>query len=196
MNSELNLTKSPLPGFEWHNEPASHAFGPDGLEIVTDKETDFWQRPHKDIRRDNGHFYFTKSAGDFVLTGTLAFEPEVQYDQCGLMVRVDAENWIKCSLEYENASFGRLGSVVTNHGHSDWATHDVAATIHEITYRIRRTGAGFLVEQSINGEPFAQMRDTRLHAAEGEIALGVYACSPKRGGFRCVVRELSIDGSS
>lgn len=194
--STFDLTKGPLPGFQWHCEPKSFTYGPAGLEIVTDENTDFWQRPHEGIRRDNGHFYFTRSAADFVLTATLKFEPEVQYDQCGLMVRVDAENWIKCSLEYENESFGRLGSVVTNRGHSDWATHDVPTTIREVSYRIRRTGAGFLVEQSLDGGPFRQMRDTRLHEAAGEVALGVYACSPKRGGFRCVVRELSIAPSS
>ena len=138
-----DLTKSPLPGFEWHNEPASHAFGPDGLEIVTGEKTDFWQRPHEGHPPRQRPFLFHQVRRRLrPYRDPSRSSPRFQYDQCGLMVRVDAENWIKCSLEYENASFGRLGSVVTNHGHSDWATHDVAATIHEITYRIRRTGAG------------------------------------------------------
>lgn len=33
----------------------------------------------------------------------------------------NSENWLKASVEYENNKFQHLGSVVTNHGYSDWA---------------------------------------------------------------------------
>lgn len=39
-----------------------------------------------------------------------------RFDQCGVVLYLDAENWLKGSIEYENERFQHLGSVVTNHG--------------------------------------------------------------------------------
>ncbi|MDO4806473.1 MAG: DUF1349 domain-containing protein [Coriobacteriales bacterium] len=48
-----------------------------------------------------------------------------RFDQCGVVMYLDSENWVKGSVEYENDEFCHLGSVVTNHGWSDWATTEV-----------------------------------------------------------------------
>src|SRR5699024_4611711 len=60
------------------------------------------------------------------------FESKHRFDQCGIVIYLDSENWLKASIEYENESYQRLGSVVTNHGYSDWATTDIPATIKEM----------------------------------------------------------------
>ena len=39
-----------------------------------------------------------------------------RFDQCGIVMYLDSENWLKGSVEYENEQFQHLGSVVTNHG--------------------------------------------------------------------------------
>lgn len=41
------------------------------------------------------------------------------------IIYLDPENWLKGSVEYENDQFCHLGSVVTNHGWSDWATTEI-----------------------------------------------------------------------
>ena len=46
-----------------------------------------------------------------------------RFDQCGIVVYLDSENWLKASIEYENDRFQHLGSIVTNGGYSDWATN-------------------------------------------------------------------------
>ena len=128
-------------GFCWLNEPARYKVGA-GLEIWTDAETDFWQRTHYGFRRDDGHCLLARLDGDFCLSTHVEFRPQTQYDQCGLMVRVDAENWIKVSTEYESEEQSRLGSVVTTLGYSDWATQDVpSGEWGEMRYRISRNGA-------------------------------------------------------
>ena len=43
--------------------------------------------------------------------------------------KIDSENWLKASIEYENQSFQHLGSVVTNNGYSDWATTEISANV-------------------------------------------------------------------
>ena len=51
------------------------------------------------------------------------------FDQCGIMMYLDSENWLKGSIEYENEEYQHLGSVVTNEGYSDWATTVIAADV-------------------------------------------------------------------
>lgn len=54
------------------------------------------------------------------------FESKHRFDQCGVVMYLDSENWLKGSIEYENEEFQHLGSVVTNNGYSDWATTAIA----------------------------------------------------------------------
>jgi regulation of enolase protein 1 (concanavalin A-like superfamily) len=130
--------------------------------------------------------------GDFLLKTHVTYQFENLYDQCGLMIRADAENWIKVSVEYENKDAGRLGSVVTNLGYSDWATQDIPSTQREMWYQIRKRGNDFLIESSVDGRVWEQMRVTHMHRLPEVIEVGLYACSPINGGFRCHFDFLEI----
>ena len=187
------LTGPTLPeSFYWFHEPPAFYFD-GGLHLHTRGDTDFWQRTHYGFRRDDGHCLFTRVAGDFRLVCHVAFAPCTQYDQCGVMVRVDESHWIKVSMEYENPEISRLGSVVTNGGYSDWATQDVPARVSEKWYRIRRQGTDYIVEQGDNGQYWKQMRITHLHGGAETVEAGMYACSPKGDGFHCHFRTLSLE---
>ncbi len=121
------------------------------------------------------------------------FMPQSQYDQCGLMIRTDPENWIKVSTEFENERISRLGSVVTNLGFSDWATQDITSTVEEMWYRVWRTGQDFFIESSHDGIDWVQMRLAHLHQTGRNVEAGPYVCSPKRPGFRCKFLMLNIE---
>ncbi len=183
---EKHLFKQPdLPaGFQWHCEPSTWRCG-NGIEIVTDGQTDFWQRTHYGFRRDNGHFLFNRLKGDFCATTHVRFTPRSQYDQCGMMVRADEDHWIKLSTEYEDATLSRLGSVVTNLGYSDWATQDVSSEIQECWYRITREDNDFLLENAYAENVWTQLRVAHLHNAPDTLAVGLYACSPLGEHFEC-----------
>ena len=193
MNRIETFLSQELPeDFYWFNEPKQYRVG-QGLEIVTKAETDFWQGTHYGFRRDDGHCLFTKVSGDFSLTTCVTSEPLTQYDQCGLMVRIDAQNWIKMSTEYETPELSRLGSVVTNLGYSDWATQDIASPPAEIWYRISRRGADLRLDYSFDGKEWHQMRIAHLHQEAETLEIGVYACSPVGKDFRCTFREVRIE---
>ena len=66
------------------------------------------------------------------------FQSKCRFDQCGIVMYLDSENWLKASIEYENDRFQHLGSVVTNHGFSDWATTEIDADIKSMWYRFSR----------------------------------------------------------
>lgn len=192
MGHSVDLSGPGLPqAFYWFNEPPS--FRLDGrLSLQTRGGTDFWQRTHYGFCRDNGHCLFTGVEGDFVMACRARFEPQSQYDQCGLMVRANGEHWIKVSTEYEDREISRLGSVVTNMGYSDWATRDILSIICERWYRISRTGSDFLVESSEDGDTWNQMRVAHLHHAPLLLEVGIYACSPQGEGFACHFDGLSL----
>lgn len=61
-----------------------------------------------------------------------------KFDQCGIVLYLDSENWLKASIEYENDYFQHLGSVVTNHGYFDWATTAIDASVKSMLYRLSR----------------------------------------------------------
>lgn len=177
--------------FFWFNEPEDFYFE-DGLNLITKPQTDFWQGTHYGFRRDNGHCLLTKMTGDFCIKTQVDFSPTGQYDQCGLFARLNRNNWIKCSLELENKKISKLGSVVTNLGFSDWATQDVSSDINSIHYRMSKETEDFLIEYSMDGIKWNQMRVAHLHEYRESVDMGIYACSPVGEGFRCNFRYLDF----
>jgi uncharacterized protein len=189
--NEQFLQPSLTKDFYWFNEPTRYHMG-NGLEIFTDEKTDFWQRTHYGFQRDDGHCLLIEQTGDFSLMTHVEFHPREKYDQCGLIVRIDSQNWIKASTEYENEHVSRLGSVATNLGYSDWATQDIRSNPHEMWYRISKRGKDFLLENSYDGQEWFQMRISHLHKETGHYEIGVYACSPIGKDFRCCFKALQI----
>jgi regulation of enolase protein 1 (concanavalin A-like superfamily) len=155
------------------------------LRIEPDAHTDFWQKTHYGFEADNGHFLSLPSPGDFVLTTHVRFNPVHQYDQAGLMVRLSPDCWLKTSVEYEPDEPNRLGAVVTNGGYSDWSTQEFPDERREIWLRVRRESTDYLVESSVDGNRWTQIRMARLLGDDSDkpVAAGLYACSPKERGF-------------
>ena len=180
--------------FFWFNRP-DYRIEDGKLIIVTADGTDYWQRTHYGFSRDDGHALLTSVSEDFTLTVKTEFEYMEQFDQCGLLVRVDALNWIKVSMEREDSVCSRLGSVVTNLGYSDWATTDIDGDIGRMWYRIRNKENDFILENSTDGAVWSQMRIAHLHSRQRPLNIGIYACSPRKGGFRAVFSDLEIDRS-
>ncbi len=184
--------QSSIPrSFYWLNEPTRYNLGA-GLEIFTNTQTDFWQKTHYGFQRDDGHCLLTQLTGDFSLTAHVEFRPHEKYDQCGLMVRVDQDNWIKVSTEYESETDSRLGSVVTNLGYSDWATQDIPSSHKEMWYRVSKKDNDFLLENSYDGQQWLQLRITHLHQTFETLQVGVTACSPIGENFWCRFNLLEI----
>lgn len=173
----------------WLNRPPVVAAGA-GLRVVSGPRTDLWQRTHYGFQRDDGHCLVARFEGDFELICRVGFEPRAQYDQCGVVVRVDAGNWLKASIEYEDASHSRLGSVVTNLGYSDWATQDIASDWGGAWYRVSRRGADFRIEYGRDGRCWHQLRICHLHAAAGAVEAGFYTCSPVGDGYEAALHYL------
>ncbi|MBS2968700.1 DUF1349 domain-containing protein [Metabacillus sp. KIGAM252] len=169
-------------GGKWLNEPSSWMERSGSLTVETDRLTDFWQRTHYGFSNDNGHFYYFQTDLDFMMTVTVKGEPIHQFDQAGLMIRVDEDNWLKTSLEHEVNQHPKLGAVATNFGYSDWSTQETDEAIQELTYRVTRTGNDYKIDVLLKGN-WQQLRVTRLHHDEKKVMCGIYCCSPIEKGF-------------
>jgi len=184
------------PRLCWLNPPPAWEIDPSlpALVVRPGSPTDFWQQTHYGFRADNGHFLFAEVPGDFTITTKVRFQPVHQYDQAGLMIRVGPLCWIKTSVEHEPCGPARLGAVVTNHGFSDWAVQDFPREAHEVCLRIRKEGLDFIIEFAPNEHAdWKLMRVLHLPIENAApLACGLYACSPKGGGFRAEFAYLKI----
>lgn len=185
------------PRLRWFHEPRQWSVRPGqpGLVLTPDASTDFWQRTHYGFQVDNGHFLHARVEGDFVLATRVRFQPVHQYDQAGLMVRFSPDCWLKTSVEFEPHGPNRLGSVVTNQGYSDWATQDLPPEVDEVSFRIRREGPDYLVETSLDGTRWSQIRMAHLHEDGPGVtaSAGLYACSPKGTGYLARFHFLRLE---
>ena len=121
-----------------------------------------------------------------------AFESKHRFDQCGVILYLDSENWLKASVEYENERFQHLGSVVTNHGYSDWATTAIDASVKSMWYRLSRREDDYCIECSTDGVRFSQMRICHLLEGAGTIRFGIYACSPEDSSFKATFTNMAL----
>ena len=177
----------------WIRAPKNYTVTDEKIEIITEPVTDLWQRTYYGFRNDNAPVLQMKTEETyFSFTVKTEFESSWRFDQCGVVIYLDSDNWIKASIEYENEEFQRLGSVVTNLGYSDWATTDIPADIKHMWYRLSRRESDYCLECSLDGESFKQMRICHLHEGAGEISLGVYACSPERSSFKATFTNMEI----
>lgn len=177
----------------WTRHPKEYKISDSQIEIVTLPHTDLWQRTYYNFQNDNAPVLQCKTRKKFFsFVVKTDFDSHHRFDQCGIVVYLDSENWLKASIEYENAKIQHLGSVVTNSGYSDWATTEVPSTINTMWYRLSRRNNDFCIENSADGEYFKQMRICHLHKADDEINFGIYACSPEASSFKATFSHLEI----
>lgn len=173
-----------LDEYYWQNQPQNFQLEAGRLLMETDPGTDYWQRTYYGFQNDNAHTFIREVEGDFSFTVKTELETKMQYDQCGIILYQDSENWMKASVEYENTDFARLGSVVTNLGFSDWATADVPASTNVVWYRLSRRKQDFYLESSPDGMQYQQMRMFHMYNYITIAGVGVYACSPLESSFK------------
>lgn len=186
--------KFDVKDLQWTRQPREALISSDKIEIVTNPHTDLWQRTYYHFRNDNAPVLQTETKEKFFsfVVKTEFKESHHRFDQCGVVMYLDSENWLKASVEYENESFQHLGSVVTNHGYSDWATTEIPAHVKSVWYRLSRREDDFCIESSEDGRIFKQMRVCHLHKASEAVRFGIYACSPEDSSFRAVFTDMEM----
>lgn len=185
----MDLTK-----FQWTRQPEDYHIGDDQIEIVTKPHTDLWQRTYYHFQNDNAPVLQMETEDKYFsfVVKTEFHDSHCRFDQCGIVMYLDSENWLKGSVEYENEDYQHLGSVVTNQGYSDWATTVIDATIKTMWYRFSRREDDYCIECSKDGKDFQQMRICHMAKGNDKITFGIYACSPEDSSFKAVFSHMQI----
>jgi len=180
----------------WRNPPVSVTDEPDGGLLVAAAEgSDAWQKTSYGFVHDSEHALLRPfEPGAAIEVDYLATMSE-QFDQAGLLVRLDSEHWIKAGTEYADGAL-RVGAVVTD-GYSDWSTAPVADWSGRVV-RVRASWAddALTIRAGLVGEPLDLIRLARWPVpAGGGVLAGPYCCAPTRAGFTARFVEWRSTGA-
>lgn len=182
-----------IKDLKWIRKPKEYTINENEIVIITEPHTDLWQRTYYHFQNDNAPvLQISTNEKYFSFIVKTEFESKKRFDQCGIVMYLDANNWLKASIEYENERFQHLGSVVTNNGYSDWATTEIDAQIKTMWYRFSRREDDYCIECSEDGIIFKQMRICHMFNGAGRISFGVYACSPEESSFKATFTNMKI----
>ncbi len=182
-----------LGRMKWLNEPASATISGDRIVVRARSKTDFWRKTFYGYVTDNGHFFHLPVGGDFVFEARVDGQYAALYDQAGLMVRIDAQNWVKCGTEFfDNA---RHASVVFTREFSDWSTMNDVATSGPVWWRVVRKLDSLEALCSSDGKNFTSVRMGYLvPSATAEV--GIMCAAPEGDGFQSVFDNLKLTAGS
>lgn len=176
--------------FSWLNEPGSWTGDAQALKLRTDADTDFWRKTFYGFVRDSGHAYLRPIEGDFTAEATVLGDYSELYDQAGLFLRIDDQNWIKAGIEYTDGMMHF--SVVVTRDVSDWSVIPLPAarTSDPVRIRLTRHDDAVRVQYAIGPMNWQMARLCPFSAAPARI--GVMACSPQGPGFAASFSNLTV----
>ncbi|MET4289443.1 regulation of enolase protein 1 (concanavalin A-like superfamily) [Bradyrhizobium sp. LB8.2] len=167
----------------WLNEPERWTARSDSLEMVTDQATDFWRETHYGFSRDSGHFLGFRTAEAFTAELRVQGDFRALYDQAGIMVRIDAQHWVKAGIEFSDGR-AMLGSVLTDR-QSDWATAPYEHDAGDFWMRATVTNGVLRLQVSADGKLWPLVRLAPFAKAKSYL-VGPMACTPERAGLKVV----------
>ena len=166
-----------IRNFDWYNEP-EFSFSSGALIIKAQSETDFWQDKRNNIKKDDGHFFFTQYSGNFELTVKWKKPKKIkELCQFGLMGRIDNQNWCKISvIKIQKELFLFLS--VTWLGISDSVIIPLVSDFDKIRYRLYYSKGVFSLSYSIDEQQFIAIRHFQMFKDFNNIDIGAYICDP------------------
>ncbi len=174
---------------QWFNDPAAFEIRDGLLEVKTASKSDFWRRTHYGFTRDSGHFFFQKVQGDFVAEIRVNGQYEALYDQAGLMLRVDEENWIKTGIEFFDGL--QHASAVVTREFSDWSVAPLEGFPASLWLRVVRKAEAVEIFYSVDGQEFRLLRVAYLVPA-AVTQVGPMCASPDGPGFTVTFQDFKI----
>lgn len=177
------------PEMQWLNEPSGWDARSGWLEVTTSPKSDFWRKTHYGFIRDSGHFYYQEIHGDFVVEVKVNGHYEALYDQAGLMLRVDEENWIKTGIEYFDSR--QHASAVVTRDFSDWSVAPLAGNPPSLWLRVIRKAEAVEIFYSLDGEEYILLRVAYL-VPTAITQVGPMCASPDGPGFSVIFENFQV----
>jgi regulation of enolase protein 1 (concanavalin A-like superfamily) len=165
----------------WTREPVSQSQEGAVLTVEAAAESDWWRTTSYGFIHDDGHALVKEFPNESAIEVTFVLNYTEQFDQAGIFITADSENWIKAGVEFCDG-FPQVGAVVTQKN-SDWSVAPVAEWMNkEVTIRVSRSGDAVTVRAGINND-LRLVRVAPLDPSRTWKA-GPMFCAPTRAGLK------------
>jgi len=174
----------------WMNKPDKWKQKGDDIKVTVPEETDFWRGTLHGFTKDDAPFYWMFADNDFETRLTIKGKFKYLYDQAGLMLRIDAENWVKLGIcHYRDQLYV---SCCFTRGKSDWSTHRLPITkIDKFHVWAKRKGEVIDCYYSLDNENWIHIRQGYF-SDKPRIRVGMMCAAPESAGFKVTFSDFMI----
>ena len=178
-----------LECMQWFNEPESWSVKNNKLTMQVTPHSDYWRISHYGFTVDDAPFLYTTRGGEFEVKVKIAGDYKVRFDQAGLMLRTDKENYIKAGIEFVDGKYN-ISCVVTHHT-SDWSVITLDKSIDYIWIKAVRRLDAVEIFYSFDDKNYVMMRNCHL-ADNTPVMVGMMAACPDGNGFEARFEGFKI----
>lgn len=178
-----------LEKMQWFNEPEKWEVKNKTLSMFVTPQSDYWRISHYGFTVDDAPFYYTTYGGEFEVKVKITGDYKARFDQMGLMLRIDHENYIKTGIEFVDGKYN-LSTVVT-HKTSDWSVIELDQKISYVWIKAVRRIDAVEVFYSFDDKTYTMMRNAYLQD-NTPVMVGLMAASPDGNGFEAKFENFKV----
>lgn len=178
-----------LDKMQWFNEPTKWEIKNNSLTMNVTPQSDYWRVSHYGFTVDDAPFLYTMRGGEFEVKVKVTGDYTARFDQAGLMLRIDHENYIKAGIEFVDGKYN-LSTVVTHHT-SDWSIIALDRHVPFVWIKAVRRLDAIEVFYSFDDVTYTLMRNAWM-PDNHPIMVGVMAACPDGNGFKARFDNFSI----
>ena len=178
-----------LEKMTWFNEPSQWEIKEKKLTMMVTPQSDYWRISHYGFTVDDAPFYYTTYGGEFETKVKITGDYKARFDQMGLMLRVDAQNYIKAGVEFVDGKFN-LSTVVT-HKTSDWSVITLEKAPPFVWIKAVRRLDAVEVFYSFDDKEYIMMRIAYLQD-NTPVQVGLMAACPDGNGFKAIFENFTV----
>ncbi len=178
-----------LEKMQWFNEPEQYEIKNGTLTMDVPAQCDYWRVAHYGFTVDDGPFLYGMYGGEFEAKVKVSGDYKVRFDQAGMMIRIDKDNYMKCGIEYVDGKFN-ISTVVT-HNTSDWSLIRLDKPVDYIWLKAVRRKDAIEVFYSFDDKEYTMMR-TLWMQQNTPVMVGLMAACPDGNGFRAKFSDFHV----
>jgi len=183
------MSAQSLDRMHWFNEPDSWSVKKGTLIMDVTPQSDYWRISHYGFTVDDAPFFYTTRGGEFEVKVKISGEYKTRFDQAGLMLRIDKENYIKTGIEYVDGKYN-LSAVVT-HRTSDWSVIELDEPVDFVWIKAVRRLDAVEIFYSFDDKEYTMMRNCWLQD-NTPVMVGMMAACPDGDGFKVEFSDFKI----
>lgn len=185
----LDANAQKMSSMQWFNEPNEWSIDNGKLTMEVTGHTDYWRKSHYGFIVDDGPFLSSERGGEFEVSVKLTGEYKSRFDQMGLMLRIDEDNWIKTGVEYVDGVYNF--STVQTVNYSSWSVVPLQGKPEAVWVKAIRKRDAVEIFYSLDGKSY-QMSNTVYFPEYRAVKVGMMGASPDGDGFKAIFEEFSI----